>query len=403
MENYNGALLDTRPQVEREKDFRFEETVASVAPVKWYTKTPAKGLQLDLSNTTWRRFPIFDQDGSGSCVAQTGAKLMGIMYWLKNPNDGYVHFSATHLYQRRNNKPNSGMAGVDAFKVMQEGVTLEQLTASQNMSDAAMDNAVVQEYKQEVGRVFKIGNYLTLPIKDIETVASVIQQTKKGVMVWFYFSSGLKPRDWKAVPEIMHPSLPLSGNDTARHSIAAVDFTLLSEKNLPKLYSKYYGKKAIICDESWGLDKDVQDVAKITDSIITVNGQHIITEDFFKVRNFFAAYPINFKFEENSTGPVPTPGKPKYNFTKNLSYIPWDDNKNQPSNVPLNEAQKADVIGLQNCLRYEGVFPANLGSTGYYGNVTKTAVMDFQRKYNIEVVGEVGPITRAKLNELYNN
>ena len=108
-----AALLDNRPAEEKEKDYTFEEIVASVNKVEWVEK-PRK---------EWRKFPIFNQDGSGSCVAQTEAKEMGIMRWLK---DGiYVHFSAADIYQRRSNKPGGGMYGYNARKIVKDnGATL---------------------------------------------------------------------------------------------------------------------------------------------------------------------------------------------------------------------------------------------------------------------------------------
>src|SRR3990167_25647 len=89
----SGALIDERSEAEKAKDFKFEEIVTSIAPVVW-TEKPS---------LSWRKFPIFNQNGSGSCVAQTMAKILGVMYYLKNQT--YVHFSATHIYQRRSNKP----------------------------------------------------------------------------------------------------------------------------------------------------------------------------------------------------------------------------------------------------------------------------------------------------------
>ena len=38
--------------------------------------------------------------------------------------------------------------------------------------------------------------------------------------------------------------------------------------------------------------------------------------------------------------------------------------------------------------------------SGYFGALTKQAVIRFQKKYGIAQVGRVGPQTRAKLNEL---
>jgi len=57
-----------------------------------------------------------------------------------------------------------------------------------------------------------------------------------------------------------------------------------------------------------------------------------------------------------------------------------------------------DVKNLQTCLKVNPI-------TGYFGNLTKKAVQNFQEKYNLASQGDyaygyVGPKTRAKLNEL---
>lgn len=339
----SGALVDERTEDKKIKDYRLEEAVVKINPVNWVEKPQSE----------WRKFPIFNQDGSGSCVAQTMAKLLGVLYWLKN--NVYVHFSATHIYQRRENKSTGGMGGVNAFDIAREGVTLEELVPSQDMNDEQMDSIQIPQYKKDVGSIFKVPNYLTLPIKDIDTIASVIDTTGKAVMIWFYFEN----REWTERPVVLNPNLVLTAPETGRHSVAGVDFTL------------YQGKKAIVIDDSWG-------------SKYGLVGQRIIDEDFFKARNWFAAYPINFSFD--STGVV----KPQYTFNKDLQFGMNDE----------------DIVVLQNILKYEGFYPVNISSTGYFGAITKTAVQKFQDKFIIAHAGDpgygrVGPITRAKLNQIY--
>lgn len=344
-----GAILDTRTELEKSKDFKFEEIVAKTAIVSWSEKP----------QEAWRKFPIFSQNGSGSCVAQTLSKLMGIMYWLKN--GVYVHFSSAHIYQRRSNKPSAGMSGIEVFQIGQQGVTLEELAPSQNMTDAQMDAVEVQDYKQKVGEIFKLGNYIVLPVSDIETVASVIQTTGKGVMIWTFWEYD----EWTTVPYLKYPELLLS-NATGVHSTASVDFTM------------YDGEKAIIIDDSWG-------------SSYGKAGQRVIKESFFKKRNIFAAYPMNFKFD------AITIQKPVHTFTKTLVFSPVFKVDN-------------DVKALQDILKFESLFPTNTDSTGYYGALTSKAVMAFQKKYQIandviinELAGkQVGPATIKKLNELYS-
>lgn len=376
-----GANLDTRPQSEKEKDYHFSEIVATANPVNWVEKPQSE----------WRKFPIYNQNGSGSCVAQTMAKLLGIFYWLKNGN--YVHFSATHIYQRRINKATGGMGGVNVFDIAKTGVTLEELAPSQSMTDDQMTNFKIDEYKVKVGEIFKIGNFVMLPVMDIDTIASVIQTTGKGVMVWVYF----KNDEWTEVPTIKYPGLTADAPGVGRHSITAVDFTL------------YKGEKALIIDDSWGTSYGKA-------------GQRVITESFFKERNFFAAYPLNFAFEDQtqpSPSPTPTPtptptpdpSRPRHTFAQKLVFIPWDTPKNQPSDIALNENQKVDVAALQDILKYEGFFPTSTMSTGYFGAITAKGLLLFQKKYTLDTVAVldglagkiVGPKTITKLNELYSN
>lgn len=350
----SGANLDTRPEIEREKDYTFEETVSIPMPAEWSEKP----------QELWRKFPIYNQNGSGSCVANSLGKLMGILYWLTN--NRYVHFSPLHIYKRRSNKPNGGMIGTDAFDIARKGVTLEELVPSENMTDAEMDAVEIPEYKEKVGEVFKIGNYTSFQtVGDIELIASTIQRTGKGVMVWFFFNTN----EWTDVPEVKDRTLTKE-NAPARHSVVAVDTTM------------YKGKKALIIEDSWGTSYGKA-------------GQRVITEDFFRARNFFCAYPINFVFE--SADEEQGSFRPKYRFTRDLYFSP----------IPT--PSDPDVIMLQKILQYEGLFPKNIDATGYYGAITAKSVLAWQMKHAVasgaelqELGGKkVGPKTRDALNALY--
>jgi len=322
-----GALIDTRPEAEKAKDYRFSEIVSAVEPVVWTEK----------SQSEWRKFPIFNQNGSGSCVAQTLRKQYGVYLWL---NTGvWVDLSASHIYQRRVNRPAAGMGGTDAFEIAQKGTTLEQFAPSENMTDVQMDSVSVVPFMEKIGETFKLGAYVTVSPTDIDTVASIIQRTGKAVMVWFYFTYP----EWTDTPTVLDPALNLYAQSTLKHSVAAVDFALVN------------GKKCLIIDDSWGL-------------AYAMNGQRVITEDFFNARNFFAAHFQNFAFEEA------TVLRPRYD---------------------------GSVSSLQDRLKFEGVFPSNVESTGFFGTITTKAVKAFQAKYGIEQVGFVGPKTSAKLRELY--
>lgn len=62
----------------------------------------------------------------------------------------------------------------------------------------------------------------------------------------------------------------------------------------------------------------------------------------------------------------------------------------------------ADVRALQEFLATNSlIYPAGL-VTGYYGPLTRDAVVQFQIAYGISPVGRVGPVTMAKINSLMN-
>lgn len=63
----------------------------------------------------------------------------------------------------------------------------------------------------------------------------------------------------------------------------------------------------------------------------------------------------------------------------------------------------ASVTTLQTFLATNSsVYPAGL-VTGYYGALTSAAVANFQIAYNIAPVGNVGPVTLAKINGILSN
>ena len=338
----SGVVDDNRSEVEKLSDFKQSELVSSYVAPKWQEKT------LDQC----RNFPIFNQDGSGSCVAQTMAKLLGINYFIENGD--YVHFSATHVYQRRNNKPQAGMGGVDVFEIAKKGVTLEELVPSQDMSDSAMDNSEIKPYKEQVGQIFKIGGYLFLNNGDIDQVASTIEATKKGVMIWIFAQFD----EWTEVPTIKNASLT---KETApiRHSITVVDYML------------HNGKKALVIEDSWGVGYGK-------------GGRRIITEDFFKARNYFSAYAMNFNF---SGVPVDVTKRQYYfnfpmRFIEDPSITVWEKES-------INNTQKGEVKELQKVLQQQGYFPNNVECTGYYGAVTAKAVLKWQIANNIDSISEL--------------
>lgn len=342
----NGALPDNRSDEQKKKDYTFKEVVAAAAPVNWIEKSDAE----------IRKFPDQQQDGSGSCVAQTIKKLALVN--LFNKEKSIEVFSATFIYQQRSNKPSSGMIGVEAFDIWANtGITLESLLSSENMDDAAMDAMKVEQYEKDVAAIFKIKNHVgwNAPSSAFEEIASVIQQTGKGVMTWFYFTSP----EWSLqFPTVQTPGLALA--DALKHSVAAVDFCLRN------------GKKYLVIEDSahfGGLTR------------------RFISEEFFAARCWFARYAMSFQFDAQ------TITKPHYVFSKVLEFGITDP----------------DVKALQDILKFEGLFPSNTESTGYYGAITAKALLQWQIAHAVASTDElnqlagrrVGPKTINVLNSIY--
>jgi hypothetical protein len=107
---------------------------------------------------------------------------------------------------------------------------------------------------------------------------------------------------------------------------------------------------------------------------------------------FFLGFAYYQKTFAESPAVIALPPAPLYCQHVNLSNNLWR------GNYFNNYGQ---VRSLQNFLaKYYGV---NLNSTGYYGSSTKYYVTKFQRDMGISPTGGVGPITRAKMQNLCNN
>ena len=291
-----------------------------------------------------KQFPIFNQDGSSACVAFAVAKILGIDEVYEGRE--FVQLSPRDIYTRRTTE-GGGMYLPEALDIgRKHGATLESLLPSENKNETEMnDKTGITADTDATAERYKSAGRVSLPI-DIDAIAA-ITTSGKGVLLGHRFDYS----EWTDFPTV-DPNSKL----TCGHGTAGVDNVLVT------------GKKYIVMDDSWG-----PHCAKF--------GQRYLSEEWLKARCFFAGYTINFIYE-------PDANKPHYNFTH------W-----------LKRGDKnADVVALQNILKYEGMFPTNVDSTGLYGPVTQRGVLLFQNKYLGSNNGgrQAGPKTIAKLNELYN-
>ncbi len=81
------------------------------------------------------------------------------------------------------------------------------------------------------------------------------------------------------------------------------------------------------------------------------------------------------------------PEKPTYIFSKELQMGEKND----------------DIMALQKCLKYLGIFPVNIQPSGYFGQITFNSVQQFQKSKGLPQIGYVGKLTIAKLNEIFSS
>ena len=332
-----GVIRDPRSREEKEGDYLAEEITFSFPPIEWNEK----------SESEWRKFPIFHQNGSSSCVGQAIAKALGIENFIEEGK--FVHFSARDIYTKRSNYPGKGMFFQNGMNIGHKiGATFEQLMPSQALNEGLMndssDRTPLTEIAAKIGRG---GNYVVLPF-DIDAVASVIEHQEKGVVIGVRFG----PNEWdRDVPQV------LGDNRNYGHLICATNAIL------------YEGKKALVIEDSWGKTKGI-------------NGRKILTQDWFDANKItYAGY---FKPLNNDGLPV-TQLKPQHIFRVDLSY---------------GMRSNPEVVKLQEVLAYFKFFPSNVDFTGNFYSITLKAVKLYQESRGITPTrGLVGPLTRAKLNE----
>lgn len=334
---FTGVLPDSRSESTKAGDLQFHDIVpkASVAIAVWAPLDDAK-------LPTW---PVLDQAQTSGCVAFTKSLMSSIVYYLRT--GVFVQMSPHWIYSQRVNKPEEGMMGYDAFDIESTaGIVPEDLVPSEGLSEYQLSNYNAQPWEKDIAKALRMSDQrVILPAKDIDTVASVMQVTGKPIMVFFTFAYN----EWtRPVPVVMTSAPPYA------HSVTFVPPRTTGECS----FGIYNGKKAIVIQDSWG----------ITANAGTLTGKRIITEDFYASRNYFAAYSMRFKFDEQ------VGGKPTYDGT---------------------------VVSVQKCLRYEGCFPSNISYVENLGPTTKKSIAQFQLKHLITVSSTLDSATITLLKELY--
>lgn len=246
---YNGALIDTRSEEEKAKDWQAEEIFSFGVPT---FPLRAEG--------TWRKYTVRNQAQSGSCVANSQAKFLEVMKVL---NTGTTTvFSHAPVYQRRANKPTPGMGYPDAPKLqVSVGSCPESDMPSMNLSDAQLDFLQLPLNFDDINDDAKPSNFVAIPL-DFYKVADYIQKNGAAI-IWFDSSYSHWNKD---IPT------PGGKGGGVRHSVCAVDAINFNRTNY------------IVIEDSWGLFGKYK-------------GQRLISAEFFKDAAFLAYALINFTYE----------------------------------------------------------------------------------------------------------
>ncbi|GIW67864.1 MAG: hypothetical protein KatS3mg096_732 [Candidatus Parcubacteria bacterium] len=295
----------------------------------------------------WRRFePIRNQLTSFSCVAQSLALALGIENLLEEGK--FEVLSARFIYSRGYVTPDGGMFYLQALEIARkEGTCLEQQMPSMGLNEEQMRVKDDTPNERWVAQVYRANSYVVLPL-DIDIVAGILQSTNKGILLGTRFNQG----------GFANPEVVLDRNGIYGHAIVAVDTTL------------WKGKKALIFQNSWGRDN------------WGINGLGVITEDQFKNGVVLSAYLVDFKYEPQKTS--------KSKLLLNTNYL----------SVGM---RGTEVVKLQVGLQWLGYFPAQQECTGYYGGITRQAVRDFQKAYNLVVSGNMDLNSIQKFNEIFGS
>lgn len=250
MEHFTGVLDDTRPIIEKKKDWIAEE-VMSVAPAKWRV----------VNENKWDKYSVRDQDGSGSCVANATAKMLEVKRY-KGKGD-IIQFSHAPIYKRRINAPSGGMIGANALDIAVKYSSCKETDMpSMLKNDEQIDSMPFPENYEDLNNWVKPNAYLSLGFNfDFETVASY-REAEGAVLLFVSTNYDSWCKD-----------IPVSDGKakTFNHGIACVDNFIFN------------GVKYLLIEDSWG-------------KFGKYNGQRLITKEFFE-NMYFAGILTDFKYD----------------------------------------------------------------------------------------------------------
>jgi len=250
----DAIIPDPRSLEAKELDHLHEDLYGGL-PVTWTEKPKDK----------WFRTSQRNQDGSNSCLHQSGAGALEAIL---------LSIESAATYQLRKDTTQAGDFLQDIGDILyNQGTILESVTPSQNMTDPQLDSISLPKFLN-----IKATGYRTINSITIDAVAEAVQGYGNCILV---FSSNSD--EWQITP------VYLGTPTTFGHAIWATDFTLLN------------GVKTLICNDAAG-------------QFSSPTGVRLITEDFLNKRCRGAMYLLGAKVTPIPTSPATLP------FLTDMSY-----------------------------------------------------------------------------------
>ena len=318
-------------------------------------------------------FPVWNQKKIGACVGHAFAKLAQY-YWYKKTGE-VVNFSPRFLYavaKSLDNFPGEGTYPSLVAKILKDyGCATEALV--QNDTDLPHEQYVYNRNLSSIpaaafkeAEKYKIPGYAFLSTNNADEIKRAVYDAGMFAGLvrigkeWWTDKDGNSTWDKNKILPLRPPAEIISGHEIA-----------------------FYG---------W--DKDtLYELSNSWSSLWADVGNGRIG-----VKEYLPFFVEGIVIKELPPAVIDEvkrlPKKPVYRFLRDLSYGTY---------------KSVEVVALQDCLKYEGLMPAYIPSTGNYLEETRKAVLAFQKKYKlITLYQELAyrgkfcySITRNQLNALY--
>lgn len=346
-----GFLPDNRPPRLRDKDYKHEE-LSFGEGAKYVSKDEAKKAE-DL-------YKKLDQRSTSSCVAHSASLALGIDNELEG--EGFVELSPAYIYRQRFNYAGEGMYYYDVGNICSQKGDCLETTLPTPKTESKINRVSITQAMIDEAQKYKAKSYIFMNNPTIDSIKDVVNGPKKGLLISIYANYD----EWsQEYPEVKNPNLTIN-QAPINHCITV----------LPNSAYDHKGKKYVIVqDSAWFGGKNIRH----------------LSEDFIKARVKHGLYFINL----DNPNPIP----------KKEAKISFQYTFDRYMRVGMSGE---DVKMLQMALKELGFFTYPV-CTGYFGGITRKAVIEFQEYYANDVLkffgltqgtGYVGRTTIAKLYKL---